>query len=63
MERNDKNTCKTGELAPPRRDGAAAPRRVDIRDLLGGGRELRILHGAEEYRLTLTSKGKLILTK
>lgn len=57
------NNGKTTERTPPRPDGAAAPRRVDIRDLLGGGRELRILHGAEEYRLTLTSKGKLILTK
>ena len=43
--------------------GLTAPRRVDIRDLLGGGRELRILHGGQEYRLTLTSKDKLILTK
>lgn len=39
------------------------PRRIDICDLLGDGRELRILHGSEEYRLSLTSKGKLILTK
>lgn len=51
--------------APMRPDGAslAPPRRIDIRELLGGYRELRILHGCEEYRLTLTSKGKLILTK
>lgn len=41
----------------------APPRRVDIRELLGDSRELRILHGGQEYRLTLTSKGKLILTK
>lgn len=40
-----------------------APRRVDVRELLGDGRELCILHGSEEYRLSLTSKGKLILTK
>lgn len=33
-----------------------APRQVDVR-------ELRILHGNQEYRLTLTRKGKLILTK
>lgn len=56
---------KPAEPMPIRPGGAglAPPRRIDIRDLLGGGRELRILHGAEEYRLSLTSKGKLILTK
>lgn len=43
--------------------GLAPSRRVDVRELLGEGRELRILHGGEEYRLSLTSKGKLILTK
>lgn len=63
MERNDMNGGKKAERTPPPLDSAAAPRRVDVRELLGGGRELRILHGAEEYRLTLTSKGKLILTK
>lgn len=57
------NDGKTAGRTAPHPGGAATPRRVDIRDLLGGGRELRILHGAEEYRLTLTSKGKLILTK
>ncbi len=40
-----------------------APQQVDVRELLGDGRELRILHGNQEYRLTLTRKGKLILTK
>ena len=56
---------KAAESAPRRPDGTglAPPRRIDIRELLGGSRELRILHGGEEYRLSLTSKGKLILTK
>lgn len=56
---------KPAEPTPMQPSGAAlAPTRcIDIRDLLGDGRELRILHGAQEYRLTLTSKGKLILTK
>lgn len=49
--------------AMPASAGPAPPRRIDIRDLLGGGRELRILHDGQEYRLSLTSKGKLILTK
>jgi hemin uptake protein HemP len=31
--------------------------------LFAGKRELLIAHGAEHYRLRLTSQGKLILTK
>ena len=31
--------------------------------LMGSARELVILHAEEEYRLRITSKGKLILTK
>lgn len=41
----------------------APPRRIDLRELLGESREVRIVHAGQEYRLTLTSKGKLILTK
>lgn len=61
MNQNGKAT----EPTPMRTDGAglAPSRRIDIRELLGDSRELRILHGGEEYRLSLTSKGKLILTK
>ena len=36
---------------------------VSSRDLLGGGRELVILHGSERYRLLVTKSDKLILTK
>ncbi|WAJ28954.1 hemin uptake protein HemP [Antarcticirhabdus aurantiaca] len=36
---------------------------VEARTLLGGRRELLIAHGAELYRLRLTSNNKLILTK
>jgi hemin uptake protein HemP len=38
-------------------------KRIAIRDLLGGGREAVLLHDGTEYRLRLTSNGKLILTK
>jgi hemin uptake protein HemP len=38
-------------------------RRIAIRELLGGGREAVLLHDGTEYRLRLTSNGKLILTK
>ena len=41
----------------------AIVRRVDAMDLLGSGRELIITLQNSEYRLRLTSKGKLILTK
>jgi hemin uptake protein HemP len=30
---------------------------------MGGRREIVLLHGFEEYRLRITSTGKLILTK
>ncbi len=48
---------KAAESAP------SAIRRVDAMDLLGSGRELIITLQTSEYRLRLTSKGKLILTK
>jgi hemin uptake protein HemP len=38
-------------------------RRIDSAFLLQGGRELRIAHAGEEYRLRLTRNDKLILTK
>lgn len=45
-------------------DGAEAPlRRVDVHDLLRGQRELILMLQETEYRLRVTSKGKLILTK
>lgn len=44
--------------------GAFSNRRVITSTaLLGGCRELLILHEGEEYRLRLTSNSKLILTK
>ena len=43
--------------APPQ------PRRIDSSDLFGNERQLEITHGSAVYRLSLTSLGKLILTK
>jgi hemin uptake protein HemP len=40
-----------------------APMRVPAAELFRGRRELIILHNADEYRLRVTSNGKLILTK
>ena len=45
--------------APP----ASPVRRIAISELLGEGREAVLLHDGAEYRLRLTSNGKLILTK
>jgi hemin uptake protein HemP len=37
--------------------------RIPVSGLMGGGREAVLVHGGTEYRLRLTSNGKLILTK
>ena len=37
--------------------------RVPVTELMGGGREAVLVHDGTEYRLRLTSNGKLILTK
>ena len=37
--------------------------RIRLEDLLGGGEEVVIAHGAKEYLLRITKNGKLILTK
>jgi hemin uptake protein HemP len=46
----------------PRRSSQPV-RRIKLSDLLAGGREAVLLHDGAEYRLRLTSNGKLILTK
>jgi hemin uptake protein HemP len=38
-------------------------KKIVLRDLLDGAREAVLLHDGAEYRLRLTSNGKLILTK
>jgi hemin uptake protein HemP len=47
----------------PRGDPPLAPMRVPAAELFRGRRELIILHNADEYRLRVTSNGKLSLTK
>lgn len=42
---------------------ATGPPVVNSAELLAGGRELVIRHGADRYRLMLTGQNKLILTK
>lgn len=53
---------KKGER-PERASAERALREIDVRDLIGQGREVAILHDGERYRLRLTANNKLILTK
>jgi len=46
-----------------REEAKGLPPKFDVQTLLRGGREAILLNGTEEYRLRLTSNGKLILTK
>jgi hemin uptake protein HemP len=62
---DDRNTPEADhagldETAAADHDG---PRIVRSEDLLRGKREVWIAHGAEMYRLRVTSSGKLYLTK
>lgn len=50
-----------GTLAPAGKP--TPPRKVSSEELLKGDRELWIEHDGEIYRLRLTSRGKLYLTK
>ena len=43
--------------------GGAKPRRLKVREMLGGEREAILEHGGQDYRLRITASGKLILTK
>ncbi len=51
------------ESDPEITGSGVASRRVTSETLFRGHRELRILHAGQEYRLFVTSKGRLILTK
>ncbi|MEX2450442.1 MAG: hemin uptake protein HemP [Rhodospirillales bacterium] len=46
----------------PAAQPAAVPS-IKSEALLGGTKEIFIIHGKEQYRLRLTANGKLILTK
>ena len=44
-------------------DAAKTAPALNIEQLFGSFREIRLFHGSEEYRLRLTRNNKLILTK
>ena len=54
-----------GELDVRRRlqSGPGPLPRTPVSELMGSGREAILVHDGIEYRLRLTSNGKLILTK
>lgn len=55
---------ETGTARKPPDPVAPSGRRVfTSRELLGGDKEITIVHGREMYRLRKTRLGKLILTK
>ena len=58
-----RETRKRPVLSAPAPAGRSPVRRIDVHDLMAGAREAVLLHDREEYRLRLTSNGKLILTK
>lgn len=55
----------TGDANAPKRPVRPGQpiKRIAISDILVGSREAVLLHDGTEYRLRLTSNGKLILTK
>lgn len=59
----NKPTPQSVSSAGNDRSATTARRRLTSAELLGQGREVIIEHADGEYRLRLTSQGKLILTK
>jgi hemin uptake protein HemP len=48
---------------PPSSLHPIAPPMVDVKALVGDGREAVLLHKGDRYRLRITANNKLILTK
>lgn len=67
MDRDDGERDTAGHRSrpppEPRQDGRADPPELPSETLLAGRREVLIRHGADRYRLRVTSSNKLILTK
>lgn len=55
-------TAQASSRAVSGASARADARRVTSGELFGGATELVIVHGQREYRLRVTSNGKLILT-
>jgi hemin uptake protein HemP len=53
----------SGLTPKPSSSGAAEVPVVDVRQLVGEGREIILMHLGEAYRLRITARDRLILTK
>lgn len=58
----DRNFSKKNIKSESVNSAKAVPS-MKVEKLFGGFRQVRLFHGSEEYRLTLTKNDKLILTK
>jgi hemin uptake protein HemP len=68
LPRVDSDPLRADQTSPPpqSRPGEPVPQAAKVIDsdaLFRGSNEVRVRHGAEEYRLRITRQGKLILTK
>jgi len=63
MTMNRQQTRKFSDTTPAPDTAPSPPRTVTSGELFGASRQLVIRHAGEEYRLSITSKDKLILTK
>ena len=59
----DSSSYKLNQLSTPSETAVSPPTALRSEELLGGQREILILHAQEVYRLRVTRNGKLILTK
>lgn len=57
------NSERLPEASPLHAGEVSAPPAIDVRALVGAGREAVILHKGDRYRLRITANDKLILTK
>ncbi|WP_342361446.1 hemin uptake protein HemP [Terrarubrum flagellatum] len=54
---------KTRAFDHPSPEDGQSPPAIDVKTLVGEGREAIILHKGDRYRLRITANDKLILTK
>lgn len=57
------NTERSQTVATPQATDSPSAPSIDVRALVGAGREAVILHNGDRYRLRITANDKLILTK
>ena len=63
MNAADERPAPEAPSTEARRTAPQGPVRVLVSEILAGGREAILEHDGQDYRLRITSNGKLILTK